>query len=293
MNNSIDYEFSAQQRMLLDRYLRLLGTLVPLYDKAGLVFERRRKSGHQRAELMWDTRLNRAGFLQGHIGSNLRLIGDSAKKLRACVADLETFASESLDITRRTSRNEPLANIDLHEYTLFRAGKWSVLPPTSVKGLVNELASRFYGPGSDLFSIRLATQVTYDDSFGLKAVFTKIMGWQSCACHSAPTVAEELFRGSETTPQWDTRFSSSDPLVRGAEYQADVTGLFDDFIPLNTQMGFSIGEVTVRIDAVKEELGKTTDMNTLGNLNSRAGTALEVAKDALLLLEKLEAWVKP
>jgi hypothetical protein len=290
--NSVNYEFSAQQRRVLDRYTRWLGMLIPTYDNTPLVFQARRKDGHQRAELSWDSRLNRVPVYEQYLQGHWARVGNIRGLVSRYVSDLVTFGRESLEITQRTSRSEPVSQVDVGSYSLYRSTDWGASPPTSVRSLVHVLGNRFWSLSGEITPTEGMIDMLGEASFGLNAAFIKIMGWQSCACHTQPTVAQELFRDSATTPVWDTAYSSSDPSIRAMEYQADVAKLFNDFVLLNTQMGVFVRNVLQRATGLGTELTQTENMTTMGMLNFKIESALEGAEELLQMLNHFESWLK-
>lgn len=290
--SSVNYEFSAQQRQVLDRYTRWLGMLVPTYDNAHVVFDALRKNGHQRAELSWDTRLNRIPVYEQYLRGHWARTCDIRSLVSRYLSDLETFGRESLEITQRTSRSEPVSQVDVRNYSLYRSTNWGASPPNSVRSLVHVQGNRFWGVSGELNPTESMIDTLGEASFGLNAAFIKIMGWQSCACHPRPTVAQELFRNSATTPAWDIAYSSSDPTTRAAEYQADIAKLFNDFVPLNTRMGVFLRNVSQRATGLGTDLTQTENMTTMGQLNFKIASALEGAEELLQMLSHFENWLK-
>ncbi|MCU1775274.1 hypothetical protein [Pseudomonas sp. 13B_3.2_Bac1] len=290
--NSVSYEFSAPQREVLNRYIRWLGLLIPTYDSTPVVFEARRKSGHQRAELSWDTRLNRVNFYEQYLQESWERIRDLRSLTSRYLSDLDTFGRESLEITQRTSKRAPVSQVDVTSYSLYRSTDWGRSPPTSPRGLVHQLGNCFWSLSGVINPIEGQIDMLGEASFGLNAAFIKIMGWQSCACHPQPTVAQELFRNSATTPPWDIAYSSSDPTIRAAEFQADIAKLFNEFVPLNIQMGVFLRNVSERARGLGTALTQTENMTTMGLLNFKIESALEGADEILQMLTHFENWLK-
>ncbi|MCF4994194.1 hypothetical protein GIW70_11645 [Pseudomonas syringae] len=290
--NSVNNEFSAQQRQVLDRYTRWLGMLIPTYDNTPVVFEARRKSGHQRAELPWDTRLNRVPIYEHYLQGHWARIGEIRSLVSRYLSDLETFGRESLEIMQRTSKREPVSQVDVRSYSLYRTTNWGPSPPSSPRALVHQLGNCFWSVSGAITPTEGMIDILGEASFGLNAAFIKIMGWQSCACHPQPTVAQELFRNAATTPAWDIPYSSSDPIIRAAEYQADIAKLFNDFVPLNTQMGVFVRNVSQRANGLSTDLMQTENMTTMGLLNFKIEAALEDAGELSQMLNHFENWLK-
>ncbi|MFJ4250525.1 hypothetical protein [Pseudomonas sp. NPDC089741] len=288
----MSYEFSAQQRRVFDRYSRWLGMLVATFDKTPQVFEARRQSGHQRGALSWDTRLNRVHFYEETLQGHWKRVGNIRTLVSRYVDDLTTFRRESLEITQRSSRSEPLAQVDCRIYSLYRSTNWGGTPPNSVRSLVQELGSRFWSLSGQTTPTHGMIDTMGEAIFGLNAAFLRIMDSPSCACHSQPTVAQELFRNTVTTPAWDIAYSSADPSIRAREYQADVARLFNDFVLLNTQMGVFVKEITLRATGLGNELSQTENMTTMGMLNFKNESALVGAQELLQMLNHFENWFK-
>ncbi|WP_445179793.1 hypothetical protein [Pseudomonas sp. McL0111] len=288
----MNYEFSTQQRRVLDRYSRWLYTLVPIYNSTSLIFDARGQMGHRRAELSWDTRLNRVGFYEQYLQGHWARVEQIRELVNRHVNELEIFGRESLEITQRTSRSEPVNKIDVRSYRLYHSMNWGPFPPTSARSLVHELGNRFWSLNGVITSLGGIIDTLGEASFGLNAAFIKIMGWQSCACHTQPTVAQELFRKTITVPIWDLAYSSSDPSIRVKEYQADIAKLFTDFVLLNTQMGVFVREISLRISTLNTDLTQTANMATMGMLNFKIESAQADAKQLLQMLNHFEAWLR-
>ncbi|MCF5700674.1 hypothetical protein [Pseudomonas syringae] len=288
----MNYEFSAQQQLVLDRYSRWLGMLVATFDKTPRVFEARRQSGHQRGALSWDTRLNRVPFYEQGLQGHWNRVANIRTLVSRYVNDLMTFRRESLEITQRTSRSEPLSQVDCRSYSLYRSTYWGGVPPTSVRSLVHELGRRFWSLSGEITPTHGMIDTLGEAIFGLNAAFLRIMGSPSCACHAQPTVAQELFRNAVTAPAWDIVYSSADPSIRAREYQADVARLFNDFVPLNTQMGVFVREISQRATGLGAELSQTENMTTMGLLNFRIESALAGGEKLLQMLNHFENWLK-
>ncbi|MGF6153779.1 hypothetical protein [Pseudomonas fluorescens] len=290
--NILAYEFTAAQRRVLDRYTRFLGTLHPTFDSIPVVFERRRRSGHQLAVLAKDSRLNNAQFNERYLQEYWGRTEETRLLCSAYVEDLATFTRESLEITRQFSRNEPIAQVDFRLYGLSRSPTWTLFPPKNVQDLVHELALRFYDLRAAMRQLKYTVEEMYHESFGLKAVFTSAMDHQSCNCHPQPTVAEELFFEVGTAPVWDITYSSRDASIRAAEYKSDIVALFSGFVSVNSQMGLFIKEVYQRIDGVINELLRAKSASKLGELNFKLGAAMEGAHESMAMIDHVEAWLR-
>lgn len=290
--NSLAYEFTAVQRRVLDRYTHFLGSLSPTFNNIPVVFARRRNGGHQLAVLAADSRLNNARFNERYLQEfwgrteETRLLGS------AYVEDVATFTRESLEVTKRTSRNEPIDQVDFRLYSLSRSPTWMLFPPQKIQDLIHELALRFYELRTAIRQLKYTIVEVYDESFGLKSVFTRAMGHRSCNCHPQPTVAEELFRETSTTPVWDITYSSREASVRAAEYQADIAALFNGFVSVNSQMGLFIEEIYQRIDGAINELLRAKNVSKIGELNFKLGATMEGAYECMAMMNHFEAWLR-
>lgn len=290
--NRLANEFTAAQRRVLDRYTNFLGSLQPTFNSIPVAFERRRNSGHQLAVLAKDSRLNNAPF---NTRSLQVLWGRTEEVKRLCrtyIEDLVTFARESLEITKQTSRNEPVGQVDFRLYSLSRSPTWKLFPPKDVRDLVHELFLRFDELKNEIRQLKYTITELYVESFGLKSVFTRAMDHRSCNCHPQPTVAEELFRENNTAPVWDFAYSSRDAVVRAAEYKADIAVLFDGFASVNSQMGLFIEEVYQRIEGAINELLRAKSVSRLGELNFKLGATIEGANECMAMMDHVESWLR-
>ncbi|ROM90679.1 hypothetical protein [Pseudomonas brassicacearum] len=290
--NILAYEFTAAQRHVLDRYTHFLGSLHPTFNSIPVVFERRRRSGHQLAVLAKDSRLDNAQFNERYLQAFWGGTEETRLLCSAYVEDLATFTRESLEITRQFSRNEPIGQVDFRLYSLSRSPTWMLFPPKNVQDLVHELTLRLYDLRATMRQLKYTIEEVYRESFGLKAVFTSAMNHQSCNCHPQPTVAEELFCEVGTTPVWDITYSSRDASIRAAEYKSDIVALFSGFVSVNSQMGLFIEEVYQRIDGVINELLWAKSVSKLGELNFKLGAAMEGTNEYMAMLNHLEAWLR-
>lgn len=203
-----------------------------------------------------------------------------------------TFTRESLELTKQTSRNEPIGQVDFRLYTLSRSPAWMLFPPRNVQNLVHELFLRFDELKSAVRQLKFTTTELHQESFGLNSVFTGAMVHRSCKCHIQPTVVEELFREIGTTPVWDIAYSSREASVRAAEYKADIAALFSGFASVNSQMGLFIEELIQRIDGVINELLRAKSASKLGELNFKLGAAMEGANECMAMLNHFEEWLR-
>ncbi|AWA42386.1 hypothetical protein DBV33_04210 [Pseudomonas fluorescens] len=290
--NTFAYEFCAAQRRTLDRYTNFLGSLHPTFNNIPLVFERRRASGHQLAVLASDSRLNNASFNAHYLQEFWQRTEEARRLCSTYVADLAAFTAETLEITRNTSRNEPLSQVDFKLYSLSRSPTWKLFPPTDVPDLVHELALRFSSLWGAIRQLKYIIAEVHDESFGLKSVYGRAMDHRSCQCHTQPTVVEELFREARTTPVWDVAYSSADPLVRGAEYKADIAALFNGLASVISQVSLFLEETGLYIDTVFNELLKAGRASKLGKLNFHLAATQEGADEFMTMLNHLEIWLR-
>ena len=288
--NTVTYEFTGEQRRVLDRFTFMLGQFVPTHDKANLVLERRAKSGHQAAYLPYDSRLNSVVFNERNLQGVWRRIEEVRNRAYGCARALETFTREASEITAQTSRSVPVDQVDFSYFT--RSPIWSSNPPRTIKALVSGLGSLFYALKGDLITTDQSIQAVYENSFGLKSVFIKEMGYRTCECHAQPVVASEMFKSFDTTPIWQINYSSPDPVIRAREYVADVSQVFDQFAILATHWGVFIEEISQSLDRLRLALSKTDDMETLGRLNFKLATVREDAEGAMSKLTHLESWLR-
>lgn len=287
------YEFSAAQRRVLNRYGQFLGTLPTTFNAITLVFERRRKAGHQLAVLAKDSRLENARFNQRYLQDFWARTEASRRLGAGYVADLQVFTREALDITGNTSRSEPVSQVDFRLFSLSRSSSWQLFPAQDVPDLIHELALRLYALRAEIRQLKYTVVEVYDESFGLKAVFLSAMDHRSCLCHATPSVAEGLFGDSLTTPVWDLAYASTDPAIRAAEYQADIAALFNGVVSVNTQMGLFIEVLYQRLDNVCNQLLQAKSAVKLSELNFKLAAMTESANECMAMLDHLEAWLRP
>lgn len=290
--NVLAYEFTVAQRRVLDRYIRFLGSLPATFNAIPMVFERRRRSGHQLAVLARDSRLENARFNQRYLEAfwgrtqALKVLG------AGYVADLQAFTRETLEITGRTSRNEPVSQVDFRVYSLSRSPTWKLFPPQDVSDLLHELALRFFELRAQTRQLKYTVVEVYEESFGVKSVFVSAMDHRSCLCHATPTVAQELFADAATTPVWDIAYSSREPAVRAAEYKADIVELFNGWGQVNTQKGLFIEALYQRLDGVCNQLLQAKSATKLGELNFKLAAIIDGANECQAMLSHLEAWLR-
>ncbi|MEB0044208.1 MULTISPECIES: hypothetical protein [unclassified Pseudomonas] len=287
-----DYEFTAVQRRTLDRYTNFLGSLAPIFDNIPVVFERRRSSGHQLAVLVKDSRINNAEFNARYLREFWVRTEETRRVCSHYVEDIATFARESLEITRQTSRNEPIAQVDFNFYSLSRSPAWMLFAPTNVRDLTHELYLRFDDLQGSIRQLKYTIREVNDESFGLKPVFTRAMDHVSCKCHPQPTVAQELFSQADTTPLWDMAYSSTVASVRAAEYKENIATLFAGYASVGAQMGLFIENIQQRMEDVTLELLQARGLSTLGQLNFKLGGVSQSAQACLAMLNQLEAWLR-
>lgn len=290
--NTLAYEFSTAQRRALDRYTKFLGSLHPTFNNIPLMFERRRASGHQLTVLASDSRLNNASFNARYLQELWQRTEDARRLCSAYVTDLNTFTAETLEITKSTSRNEPLSQVDFKLYSLSRSPTWKLFPPTDVPDLVHELALRFSSLRAAIRQLKYTIAEVHDESFGIKSVFVRAMDHRSCQCHVLPTVVQELFRETRTTPVWDFAYSSADPLLRAAEYKADIAALFAGLASVSSQVSVFLEETGLRIDMVFNELLKAERVSKLAELNFQLAATKEGAEEFMAMINHLETWLR-
>lgn len=291
--NTLTYEFTAAQRRVLDRYTHFLGTLEPTFNNIPLVFERRRASGHQLAVLASDSRLRNASFNARYLQEFWGRTEDARRLCSTYVVDLTTFTRESLEITKNTSRNEPLSQVDFKLYSLSRSSTWKLFPPTDVPDLTHELALRFCELRAAIRQLKYTIAEVHDESFGLKSVFAKAMDHRSCQCHTEPTIVQELFRERRTQPFWDGAYSSMDPLVRGVEYKSGVVGLFHGLASVSMQVGVFLETIEMYMDTAIHELLTAERESKLRALNFKLAATEEQAEEFMAMLNDLETWLRP
>nr|WP_315446828.1 hypothetical protein [uncultured Pseudomonas sp.] len=289
--NRLAYEFSDAQRLVLDRYTAYLGSVPQTFNNIPLVFERRRASGHVATVLAGDSRLNSVPFNERCLRDFRGRINEAQRRCRGYVADLTTFISESLEISRRTSRNEPINQVDFKLYSLSRSKTWKLFPPTDLPHLIHELTLRFYELGSEAGQLKYTIAEVHETSFGLGSVCFRAMDHRSCQCHSQPTVIQELFRDARTAPAWDIAYSSADPVVRAAEYKKGVADLFNGLGAVAAQVSVFIEELRLRIDTAIYELLRAERVWKLGELNFHLAAAKEEADESLAMISHLDTWL--
>lgn len=284
------YEFTQEQRYVVDRYMRFLDGMLPIYDKIPLVFERREKSGHRRAGLDYDSRFNQASFTQ----RMLRDYGRRTESARLLCSDLVqkllAFKRDALDITSQTSTSKRLDQVDCGLFSFSRDPVWSS-PPTQVIQMVHALGGQCWSLKGAIEHMKDPIPTIYQNSFGLKAAFFQALDYRSCECHPQSIVVEELFREAATTPVWDIAYSSTDPQVRAGEYKSDITLLFNKLTTLYTQMGAFIEGVFQRVERVEKELFQTADVTTLGRLNAKLELVVGMSEDFAAMINQFDAWV--
>lgn len=290
--NTLAHEFQAAQRRTLDRYTYFLGSLHSTFNNIPWVFERRRASGHQLTVLASDSRLINASFNARYLQEFWERSADTRRLCTTYVADLARFTTETLEITRNTSRNQPLSEVDFKLYSLSRSPTWELFPATDVSDLVHELALRFNALSAQVRQLKYTSAEVHTESFGLKSVFFKAMEHQSCKCHTQPTVIDELFREARTTPVWDVTYSSADPKVRAAEYKTDIAALFNASASVISQMSFFLEETCLRIDTAFRELLKAERASKLGELNFQLAATREGADEFMAMIDHLETWLR-
>ncbi|MBT9266771.1 hypothetical protein KKQ10_17950 [Pseudomonas sp. MG-9] len=290
--NVLAYEFSAAQRRVLDHYIRFLGALPMTFNAIPLVCERRRKEGHQLAVLARDSRLNNAPFNQRYLQEFWARTEASRLLGAGYIGDLEVFTRESLDIAGKTSRHEPVSQVDFRLFSLSRSASWKLFPAQNVAGLIHELALRFYVLSAETRRLKHTVVEVHDESFGLKSVFVSAMDHRSCLCHTTPTVAQGLFGDPLTTPVWDLAYASTDPAIRAAEYKADVVALFSGFVSVSTQMGLFIEGLYQRLDGLCNQLLQAMNAVKLSELNFKLAAITENANECMAMLNHLEVWLR-
>jgi hypothetical protein len=285
------YEFSAAQRHVLDRYTNFLGLLHPTFNSITVVFERRRASGHQLAVLASDSRFNNARFNERYLQEFWGRTREIRLLCGTYVVDLATFTRESLEITRKTSRNEPIGRVDFRSYSLSRSSTWELFAPTNVQDLIHELALRFIALRSALRQLKYTIVEVRGESFGLRSVFTRAMNHRSCQCHTQPTVVQELFREKNTAPVWDVAYSSTKASVMAREYQADIAASFNGFTAVSSQMSLFLEEMSQRTGYAINELLAAKRVSKLEELNLQLGATMERANELMAMMSHLEAWL--
>lgn len=290
--NNLAYEFSPAERRVLDRYTRLLGSLLPILDNVSMVFERRRMSGHEPTWIATDPRLNQVIFHERYLKALWERIESIRNPTRILVGELAIFTRESLELTARTSRSQSIDQVDVRAFSLSRSTIWGTFPPRSVRQLVDGLGGLFLVLGGHYDPMKFMLLGIYELSFGFNSIFTQAMNFPSCKCHQQQSAGQEIFRSMATTPVWDITYSSADPVIRSREYQNDVTRLFKDFSSLSIQISVFVEEMKRRTDNAKIELWDTTNMSTMGKLNFKLESVLESVEELLRMLDHFEAWLR-
>lgn len=286
------YEFSPAQRRVLDRYTAYLGSLEPTFSNIAVVFERRRASGHQLAVLARDSRFNNTRFNERYLQEFWGRTAEAWHLCTARVADLDTFMRETLTITNSTSRTALLSQVDFTLYSLSRSPTWKLSAPSNVPDLIHELTLRFYTLRAVLQQLKYTIAEVREESFGLHAVFTKAMDHRTCQCHARPTVVEELFRESRTTPVWDVVYSSADAVVRAVEYKADIDRLCNGLASVSAQISVFLEETVLRVDNAINELLRAKGASTLRELNFQLEATKEGADEFMAMVSHLETWLR-
>jgi hypothetical protein len=290
--NTLAYEFSAAQRRVLDRYTAYLGSLVPTFNNIAMVFERRRAGGHVPAALASDSRLNNARFNERYLQAFWGWTDEARALCRAYVSDLTVFTQETRDISQSTSRGELLDQVNFKLYSLSGSPTWKLYPATDVRGLIHELTLRFYSLRSLIQQLKYPIAEVHDESFGLHAVFVRAMDHRACQCHAQPTVVQELFRDTRTTPVWDVAYSSSNADIRATEYKTDIARLFNGLASVSAQISVFIEEAVLRIDTAINELLKARRVSTLRELNFQLAATKEGADEFMAMVDHLETWLR-
>ncbi len=290
--NILSYDLSAAQRRVLDRYTRFLGSLHPTFNNIPGVFARRKASGHAPAVLASDSRLNNARFNERYLQELWERTKEARNLCSAYVADLSTFAQETREMTRRTSRSEPLSKVDFKGYSLSRSPTWKLFPPNDVPDLVHELALRFYQLRAMIQQLKYTIAEVHDESFGLRSVFTKAMDHRSCQCHAQPTVLQELFREARTTPFWDITYSSADAVIRAAEYKTDIGTLFNGLASVSSRVSMFLEVTGSHMDTAINELLRAERVSKLGELNFKLAATKELADAFMAMVDQLETWLR-
>lgn len=286
------YEFTSEQRRTLDRYIVFLSTFVATHDNVNLVFARRARSGHQRTHLPYDSRLNYASSDERNLQALYKRVEALKSQTSEYIEALLTFRQEALEYTARTSRSEPVDQVDVSSFSIMSSPIWRSSRPRTIKDLVYGLGNLFFAGKGDMLFIEMIIQDVHEHSYGLKSIFTRAMGYRTCECHSQPIVAAELFKTHDTIPRWSIEYSSSDPVIKAREYEADVTQLFDRQAYLCMQIGAFFEEVTQRFDSARLELTKADDLTTMGRLNVKLATSEENAVELLQMLTHIERWLR-
>lgn len=285
-------EFDSEQRKVLDRYANFLGSLPSTIRNIPIVFERRRRSGHQLAVLAADSRLKNAEFNERYLRGLWSRSDEIMSLCSAYLGDLETFTRECLDITKQTSKDQPIAEVDFRLFSLASSPTWKLFPAQNVGDLVHELVLRFYEARNSIWGIKTMIEETYVESFGLRSAFTTAMEHRSCKCHQQPAVAEELFRDAVTAPVWDIVYSSRDAAVKAAEYKSDVITLFRKFSVLNSAMQVFLEIICRYIDSMIATLSQTIYLSRMHLLNFNLRMATGDGNQFMAQVNAFEAWLR-
>lgn len=290
--NILAYEFSAAQRRVMDRYTAFLGTLEPTFTRIAGLLALQVSRGHRPAALAADSRLNNAPFNECYL---LNFWGRTEDARRLCsryIEDLTTFTRETREITSRTSRSEPISQVDFKLYSLSRSPTWKLFPPTNLPQLIHELTLRFYELSAEIRQLKYTIAEVHDEAFGLKSVFFRAMDHRACQCHTQPTVVQALFREAFSTPVWDVAYTSADPAVRAAEYKSGVAELFNEIASVSSQASVFLEEAALRIDAAIDELLRAERVSKLGELNFQLTAAKEGADEFMAMVSHFETWLR-
>lgn len=288
----LNHEFTEAQRETLDRYRCFLESLPSILDNVPVVFERRRRRGHQLAALGADSRLIEAAFHERYI-RGLWLITDEIRIVAdRHIESLHTFARESLELAGLTSRREPLSQVDFNVFSLSNSPRWKLFPPKNVSDLVHELNLRFGEIRRAVGELQYTLTTLYHDSFGLESAVMRVFEHRSCNCHSYPVVVEELFREARTTPSWDVRYSSRDPAFRAREYVADIDVLFSRFVSVSGYLGLFVEGLHVCVRHIQADLSQATGASTLGSMNLQLSLVVDGANRCRAMLGDLEQWLR-
>ncbi|WP_237150785.1 MULTISPECIES: hypothetical protein [unclassified Pseudomonas] len=290
--NALTYEFTATQRRVLDRYTNFLGSMALTFNNIPVVFERRRNSGHQLAILSKDLRFNNTAFNERYLREFWTRTEQAQRLCKGYIEDLATFSRESLEITKQTSRREPIGSVDFKSYSLARSRTWMLFPPRNVRDLIHELYLRFGDLSSAIRQLKYTIREVRDESFGLQSVFMRTMDHRTCQCHPQPTVAQELFSQAGTAPVWDIAYSSTVASIRAVEYKTNIATLYTEFAFVSAQMGLFIEDIQQRIEGMVIELLQAKNMSTLGELNFKLGGVVEGTDECMAMLNQLEAWLR-
>lgn len=290
--NQFNYEFTGAQRKTLDRYAQFLGSLRSILNNIPIALERRQKSGHQLAVLAVDSRWNNASFNGQYLSALWGHVNEVKIRFANEVRALAVYTEEALGITSRTSRREPIEQVDFRLFSLAASQRWLLAAPTKVEDLTHEFHLRFIDLRSAIRQWVFRFNELYQESFGLDAVFMRAMAHRSCRCHTQPTVAQVLFQETLTTPVWDIAYSSRDASIRAMEYQADIASLFKAVNKLNAQMGLLAQDLYQRMEGVVLELRRASYAVRLGELNSKLSTVMKELQQCMELLEDFETWLR-